>query len=122
MDFLFAEEDYDKEEVLTYLYYMDVSDYVLDEVNRLMGAGLPNTGFTYTNAASREALVVTGPVTSCKEFLNTLTHELRHLADAIAKSLNVKLDSEDAAYMTGDTAMALAETICELGCNCSVDK
>ena len=33
-----------------------------------------------------------------------------------AKSLGVPLDSERQAYISGDTAKALAEVICELGC------
>ena len=53
---------------------------------------------------------------SGKQFLNTFTHEVRHLVDAIAKSIGYDLDAEGPAYITGDATMALAETICELGC------
>lgn len=57
-----------------------------------------------------------GPSSSGEEFQDTFVHEIRHLADAIAKSLGVPLDSERPAYISGDTARALTEVVCELGC------
>lgn len=82
-----------------------------------MESGRMNRGFTFANPDMRRAVVVVGPTTNGKQFLNTFTHELRHLADAIAKSIGYDLDAEEPAYLTGDTTMALAETICELGCS-----
>jgi hypothetical protein len=57
-----------------------------------------------------------GPTTSGKQFVNTFVHEVRHVADAIAKSIGYELDAEGPAYLSGDAAMALAEVLCELGC------
>lgn len=53
-----------------------------------------------------------------KQFQNTVVHEVHHLAVAIAKSLGVDLDGEDPAYLSGDSAMEIADIICTLGCRC----
>lgn len=75
-----------------------------------------NTGFTYSNPRDREAVVVVGPASSSDEFLNTLVHEIHHLAVAIASELGVRLDGEIPAYLSGDTILELAEVVYLLGC------
>ena len=116
VDFLFATEGYDIDGVLSCLYDAGAPDYVMDEAEDLMRSCEYDCGFTYSNERRRRAVILIGPTTSGKEFLNSLVHETRHLADAIAHSLGVPLDSERPAYISGDTAMALAEVICEFGC------
>lgn len=116
VDFLFAPDGYDEEEVLTFLYDMDAPRSVSLRAYRIMEGRFKNRGFTYSSNMHRKVLVVVGPTTSSKQFLNTLTHEVRHVADAIAKSVGHDLDSEAPAYMTGDAVMALAEVVCRLGC------
>lgn len=106
------------QEVLSYLYEIDAPIPIMLRANRIMESGRKNRGFTFVNPHIKKAVVVVGPTTSSKQFLNTFTHESRHLADAIAKSMGYELNSEEPAYLTGDTTMALAETICELGCPC----
>lgn len=75
-----------------------------------------NCGFTFTNQEMKRALVVIGPSSSGSQFLDTLTHEIHHLAVAIADSLGHDLESEVPAYISGDAALSLAKTICEFGC------
>ena len=120
VDFLFAKLDYDDEGVLACLYEIDADYDVLRQVNRIMDSDKLNCGFTFANPDLRRALVVIGPSSSSKEFLNTTVHEIHHLAVAIADSLGYDLEGETPAYLAGDSALALAETICELGCpHCS---
>lgn len=57
-----------------------------------------------------------GPTTSGAEFQDTLVHEVHHLAVAIAAELGIDLESESPAYIAGDSARALADVVCELGC------
>lgn len=121
IDFLFFTKEYDEEEIITRLFNMDASDSAVDNVIRLINKNKLNTGFTYASIRNREALVVIGPTSSGAEFINTLSHEIRHLADYIAKSIGVRLDSEAPAYITGDATMSLIEVICELGCRCKID-
>lgn len=116
VDFLFATKRYDIDGVLACLYDAYAPDYIMEQAEDLMLSCDYNCGFTYTNQSKRRAVVLIGPTTSGEEFINTLVHEVRHIADAIAKSLGVPLDSERPAYISGDTAKALAEVICELGC------
>lgn len=104
------------EGVLSFLYDMDAPIYMMRKVYRLMKDGDLDRGFTYANEETRRAFVMVGPVSSGKEFINTLVHELHHLAVFIADGVGVDLRSEEPAYLSGDAAMALAETICELGC------
>jgi len=116
VDFLFATKGYDDEAIIAFLYEFDASEEVMKRAVRIMESGRYNRGFTFANPEKERALVVIGPTTSGKQFLNTFTHELRHLADAIARSLGHDLDAESPAYLTGDATMALAEAVCELGC------
>ena len=88
----------------------------MKNAGELMSKGEYNTGFTYTNPWNRRAVVVIGPTTSGAEFTDTLTHEIHHLAVAIASELGIDLESETPAYLAGDSARALAEVVCELGC------
>ena len=81
-----------------------------------MEEGSPNTGFTYTNARVFRAVVCIGPTTSGGEFQNTLTHEIHHLAVAIARELGVDLEGETPAYLAGDTMRSFADVVCKLGC------
>lgn len=116
VDFLFAVRRYDVEGVLACLMDARAPETVLDQAEELMLSCDYNCGFTYSDRRRRRAVVLIGPATSGGEFLDTLVHEIRHLADSIAKSLDVSLDSERPAYISGDAARALAEVICELGC------
>lgn len=116
IDFLFATKRYDIDGVLACLYDAYAPDDIMEQAEDLMLSCEYDCGFTYTNQGTRRAVVLIGPTSSGEEFINTLVHEVRHLADAIAKSLGVPLDSERPAYISGDTAKALAEVICELGC------
>ena len=116
VDFLFATKRYDIDGVLACLYDAGAPESVLDQAEDLMLSCEYNCGFTYSNKRKRRAVVLIGPTTSGGEFLDTFVHEVRHLADAIASSLGVPLDSEKPAYISGDTARALAEVVCLLGC------
>ena len=118
VDFLFEVHDYDIEEVLSYLRDIGASTKITSQAYQLMRSGSKNTGFTYTDARSKYAFVVIGPSDSGDEFIDTLVHEVHHLAVAIAASLGVDLDGEAPAYLSGDSARELASIICELGCQC----
>lgn len=117
VDFLFCTEVYEKEEILPLLSYMDASDEVLDLTEDIIDSDILNTGFTYSNTKLHRALVVIGPSSSGAEFVDSLTHELHHVAVAIADSIGVDLDSETPAYIAGDAARDLISIICDLGCD-----
>lgn len=116
VSFLFAGQHYDKDEILSELFDLGASDYVLGRVEAVIDKDDLNTGFTYTNPDIMCALVVIGPTSSGSEFIDTLVHEVHHLAVAVADNLGIDLNSETPAYLAGDTARELANTICALGC------
>lgn len=117
--FFFAQHGYEEEDILDLLYDLDAPDDILVSVSRKMRAGRKNEGFTYSNQMTHDAVIVIGPTTSGAEFQDTLVHELHHLAVAIASSLGIDLESETPAYISGDSARALADVICRMGCgNC----
>ena len=116
VDFIFATKYYDVDGILSCLYDAGAPRWVMENAGELMSEGKYNTGFTYTNPEIHRAVVVVGPTTSGAEFTNTFTHEIHHLAVAIASELGIDLESETPAYLAGDSARALAEVVCELGC------
>lgn len=116
VDFVFATERYDVDGILSCLYDAGAPRWAMDDAEELMSSGDFNTGFTYANPGNRRAVVVIGPTTSGAEYIDTLTHEIHHLAVAIASELGIDLESETPAYLAGDSARALAEVVCELGC------
>lgn len=116
VDFIFATKSYDIEGILSCLYDAGAPRWVMENAGELMSEGKYNTGFTYTNPELHRAVVVIGPTTSGAEYIDTLVHEVHHLAVAIASELGIDLESETPAYLAGDSARALAEVVCELGC------
>lgn len=125
VEFLFCMGRYDIEGVLACLRDADAPRWVREQALDLMENCNYDCGFTYSarrpqrysyyNRENHRAVVLIGPTSSGAEFLDTTVHELRHLTDAIAKSMGVALDSEDAAYISGDTARELADIILKIG-------
>lgn len=126
VDFLFATKRYDIDGVLGCLYDAGAPDWVMREAEELMQECDYDCGFTFSkqneysfiNNKKHRAVVLIGPTSSSAEFLDTLTHEVHHLAVAIAQELGVDLEGESPAYIAGDSVRALAEVVCELGCPC----
>ena len=116
VEFYFAEEEYDSEELLDRLYYFGASAKLMRRVLELMEEGEDNTGFTFTNPEDYVAVVAIGPTSSGGEFVNTFVHELMHLATAIASELGVDLTGESPAYLAGDSAREFVDIVCRLGC------
>ena len=119
VDFLFCVGKFDVDGILACLHDCGASDNAMQQAEDLMQTCDYNCGFTFANPEDYMAIVVIGPTTSGAEFQDTLVHEIHHLAVAIAAELGIDLESETPAYIAGDSARALAEVICELGCsNC----
>ena len=117
VDFVFATERYDIDGILSCLYDAGAPGWVMDDADALMSSGNFNTGFTYANPENHRAVLVVGPTTCGSEFANTISHELYHLAVAIAGELGVDLEGEVPAYLLGDTLQSLVSIVCELGCD-----
>jgi len=116
VDFLFARDTYDIDGTMACLYDAGAYGPVISRAVSLMEKCGEDCGFTFTNPDRHRAVVVVGPTTSNAEFIDTLVHEVHHLAVAIASDLGIDLESETPAYVAGDAARSLAEVLCELGC------
>lgn len=114
--FLFAHDGYDDEAVLAALYDIDAPLPVMQRAGRIMESRAYNRGFTFANPAIRRAVVVVGPTTSGKQFVNTTVHEICHLGVAIAKNQGKELDGEATAYLMGDIVQQVANEVCVFGC------
>ena len=117
VDFLFAREGYDIEEVLEYAYDCGATDKALRQARNLLVLDRKNCGFTFANLEITRAVVFIGPTSSGAEFVNTTAHEIYHLSVAIAESLGIDLDSESPAYLAGDSMQSLIDIICKMGCS-----
>lgn len=116
VDFLFSVGRYDIDGVLACLRDAHAPRRILSQAEDLMLSCERNCGFTYSNPIRKRAVVLIGPTTSGAEFLDTLVHEVHHLSVAIASELGVDLEGETPAYISGDSARALADVVCQLGC------
>lgn len=116
IDFLFAEDGYDKQAVLYCLYEAYAPEDIIEQAKELMYGCEYNCGFTYSNTYRKRAVILIGPTTSGEEFQDTFVHELHHLAVAIAEGLGIDLESETPAYIAGDSARELADVVCNFGC------
>lgn len=81
-----------------------------------------NTGFTYSNKSERKSIIVIGKTSNGSEFLNSYSHELRHLVDDIADSDNMEIAGEEVAYLTGDICNYLSDIVCLMSCECCRNK
>ena len=70
-----------------------------------------NAGYTLTAFGWQESIVFIGRATSLREFLNTVIHEIDHVQAHVAEYYDVRLGSEQAAYLQGYIGGRLLEFI-----------
>lgn len=117
VDFFFAITHYEQLPIVSIMEEMDAPRKVMQRVVEKMTEGKIDTGFTYSNPYQRRSIVVIGHSSRGAQFLNSFTHELRHLTDDIAIECGMKMAGEEAAYLTGDVAMKVADIVCDFSCN-----
>ncbi len=116
--FYFAIDTYWESEILARLRAMGASRQVTSKIARSMHDNKLDTGFTYSKPAKRESIVVVGRASNGGEFLNSTTHEIRHLVDDIAKTDAMPMCGEGVAYLTGDIINEIADIVCKFSCDC----
>ena len=122
VDFLFAPDGYDREEVLSMLSDLGAARKDGKRIEVVIDNRELNTGFTFVSPYEPVILVAVGPASSGEQFVNTIAHELYHLATAIADGLGIDLRGEEPAYLIGDTIQPLVDIVCRLGCpHCNSD-
>lgn len=109
----------DVEEIIDTLERLGATDRELCKARRNMRKDTRNNGICYPNKADRMSVMVIGSTTSAKEFLDSLVHEIMHLAVHIATTDGIDLHSEEVCYIAGDAARSLYDTCKEyLCCKC----
>lgn len=116
VEFYFCPDGYDEDELIDRLYDFGAGPDDMRTAIQVIESGKPNTGLFFPNAVEHLALLAVGPTTGPEEFQDTLVHEIHHLAVAIASELGIDLEDEGPAYLAGDSARALADIVCRLGC------
>lgn len=114
----FAVNKYYTERILSVLSELGCSDSIFYQVEKKLARNEKNAGFTYSNPDKQESLLVVGLATSNEEYVNSISHELRHLCDDIASVYDIPSKGEEVACLTGDIAGKLADIIQVLVCNC----
>ena len=117
IDVLFAVRYYDIAGVVSCLREINAPRDVIDRSIEIMEECEDDKGFTFANPHMMRAVSVIGPSSSGEEFVNTLVHEIHHVAVAIASGLGIDLESETPAYISGNATMEFVDLICELGCS-----
>ena len=98
---LFVDVDYDDFDIIeSALTDILAPISVIDNIYNKIGYKF-NSGVTFSNPEFKTSVVCINKTTSREELINTISHEADHVQDTICKYYNVKLDSEDAAYLIG---------------------
>lgn len=116
------------------IYYAVTSYYTDIIMRRLKGMKCPkklmgriyrnlqkqtvDSGFTFSNKDLKHTIMVIGLFSSPAEFLNSFTHETRHLVDDITDRCRLPKSGEEVAYLTGDFNGSVAEDVAMFLCHC----
>lgn len=98
----YAVTHYEVEEILQTMERAGADDESLERAYDNLSSGNLNTGLCYSG--NGESVLVISCASSPAQFLNSLVHELHHLASHIASALGYDQKGEDACYLAGETA------------------
>ena len=92
----------DSEVILKELDDIDCEPEAFYKAAEILESGVWNTGFTYTDTDKHVTFVTINETDSAKEFLNTLAHEVTHIAMHIGEFYKLNYRSEDISYLVGE--------------------
>lgn len=98
----YAVTHYEVEEILQTMERAGADDESLERAYENLSSGNLNTGLCYSGDG--ESVLVISCASSPAQFLNSLVHELHHLASHIASALGYDQKGEEACYIAGETA------------------
>lgn len=90
-------------------------DFLQKAIDNMTSCTL-NQGLTYTNLNTQESVIVISLTSSAAQFVNSLTHELFHLVSHISEKHHIECNTEEAAYLMGDTAELIYNKVQSLLC------
>lgn len=98
----YAVTHYEVEEIMHTLAEAGADDKSLERAYDNLSSGNLNTGLCYSGKG--ESVLVISCASSPAQFLNSLVHELHHLASHIASALGYDHKGEETCYIAGETA------------------
>ena len=98
----YAVTHYEVEEIMRTLAEAGADDESLERAYDNLSSGNLNTGLCYSGKG--ESVLVISCASSPAQFLNSLVHELHHLASHIASALGYDQKGEETCYIAGETA------------------
>lgn len=117
-----AVHQYHKDEILDKMRSLGASDNNINDAYINLSSGQLNTGLTFTNPQKRESVLVIALTSSSREFMNSFTHEIRHLEQHIANACGIDENSEEACYLSGDLAYRMFPFCKDFLCECCRNK
>lgn len=118
--FLFSFDQYDMYRIYDALSWVDAPNSIISHVEQNVYAGRLNEGFTYSEPSLKRTVFATGKAENGPEMLNTIVHEIVHIAQHISEEDGIDPLSEEMAYLCGDIASTVSDIVCELSCpHCS---
>lgn len=113
----YAVTHYEVEEILQTMERAGADDESLERAYDNLSSGNLNTGLCYSGKG--ESVLVISCASSPAQFLNSLVHELHHLASHIASALGYDQKGEEACYIAGETAEKMYKVASKFLCeNC----
>lgn len=106
----------DFQNAMMLLRSMGASHAKVEEIREFLEG--ENTGISATNEQMRMSVAIIGRSTDASQIVNTLVHEITHVATHICQALEVAT-AENIAYLAGDIA---EEVYSEFGCPCDMVK
>lgn len=102
-----AVHEYYTYEILDKMREIGADTHILERAHANLMSGQLNNGLTYSNQDARETVWVIALTSSAREFLDSMTHEIRHLQQHIANACDLDENSEEVCYLCGDIAFRL---------------
>lgn len=101
----YAVHGYFVEDIMEYLYELGINSETANSAFDLLNSDKLNTGLTF--AKNNKAVCVIGMADNASQYMNSIVHEIMHLAVFISRSEGIPLDSEEACYIGGEIAQKM---------------
>lgn len=96
----YAVHDYYVEDIMDELKRIGIRGKKLDKAEENLKAGEINSGLTYVN--NGEAICVIGIASSAAQYMDSIVHEVMHLAKFIGKAEGLDPYGEEVCYIGGE--------------------
>ncbi len=118
IDIYYAVSCYYAEEIVNKMYELGCTEDDAARAWENMECGKLDNGITYSNVSEGRSVVVISLASSADEFMNSYSHELRHLTNHICDAHGIDLRSEESCYLTGGIAKLMYKSAKSLMCEC----